>query len=404
MMIPFEEALKLVLDNSGEPEMEEVSIDGAVGHVLASDIHSDIDMPPFNRSAMDGFAISGDDLRHQLLEEITAGDAREVRVKPGIAYPIMTGAIVPEGADRIVIVEESVVENSILHLEKVPSEGANICWRGEDIEEGQLVLEHGTRLSQQHMGIAAMAGRGVLPVYRKPRVAVVTTGTEIIPPTWIPSPGQVRNANLPLITSQLSMSGFPVTLSVHSADDPDSLRASFGQFLSCSDILIVAGGVSKGTRDFVPSVLESLGVKLHFRMVAQKPGKPLTFGTSATGKPVFGLPGNPVSVMVSIEEYVLPLLRKRSGFKGYHKRAYHGEITSDYRKKPGRLNFLRVIAYREGNYWKLHHPDSSGSGDLMSTVNVNALAIVSEDQLNIQAGEILPFHFFGSTAGELAFS
>jgi len=403
-MIPFEEALKLVLDHSGEPEAAEVSIDGAVGHVLASDVHSDIDMPPFNRSAMDGFAISGDDLRHELLEEVTAGDVREIRIKPGVACPIMTGAILPEGADRIVIVEESVVENSILHLEGVPPEGANICWKGEDIKEGQLVLEHGTRLSQQHIGIAAMAGRGVLPVFRKPRVAVVTTGTEIIPPTWIPSPGQVRNANLPLITSQLSMSGFPVAVSVHSADDPDSLRASFGQYLSCSDILIVAGGVSKGTKDFVPSVLESLGVKLHFRMVAQKPGKPLTFGSSTTGNPVFGLPGNPVSVMVSIEEYVLPLLRKRSGFKGYHKRTYHGEITSDYRKKPGRLHFLRVIAYREGNVWRLHHPDSSGSGDLMSTVNVNALAIVDSEQLNIQAGQTLPFHFFSSTAGELSFS
>ncbi len=403
-MITVEEAQKLVLDNSGEPEVEEVSIDRAAGHVLASDVHSDIDMPPFNRSAMDGFAISGDDLRHELLEEIVAGDSSEISIYPGIACPIMTGAPLPEGADRIVIVEESVIEDSVLYLEKVPPEGANICWKGEDIKEGQIVLEHGTRLTQQHMGIAAMAGRGVLPVFRKPRIAVVTTGTEIVPPTWIPSPGQVRNANLPLITSQLSMSGFTALVSVHSADDPGSLSATFRQLLSCSDVLIVAGGVSKGTRDFVPSVLESLGVIIHFRTVAQKPGKPLIFGSSAAGKPVFGLPGNPVSVMVTIEEYVLPLLRKRSGFKGYHRRMYHGEITSDYRKKPGRVHFLRVIAYREGNSWKLHYPDSSGSGDLMSTVNVNALAIVGSDQLSIEAGESLPFHFLSSTAGELAFS
>jgi molybdopterin molybdotransferase len=403
-MIPVEEALRLVLENSGEPEMKQAAIAESQDHILAEDIRSDIDMPPFDRSAMDGFAISGDDLRYELLEEIVAGDSREIRVKPGLAYPIMTGAPVPEGADRIVIVEESVVEDSILHLEKVPSEGAHICWKGEDIKKGQIVLEHGTRLSQQHMGIAAMAGKSVLPVFRKPRVAVVTTGTEVIPPTWIPSPGKVRNANLPLINSQLSMSGFPVELSIHSADDPDSLRATFNQLISCCDVFVTAGGVSKGTRDFVPSVFESLGVKIHFRMVAQKPGKPLTFGTGPAGKPVFGLPGNPVSVMVSIEEYVLPLMRKKSGFKGYHKRIYHGEITSDYRKKPGRLHFLRVLAYREGNSWKLHHPDSSGSGDLMSTVNINALAMVGVDQLSIQAGESLPFHFLSSTAGELAFS
>lgn len=403
-MIPVEEALKLVLDRSGEPEIEVIPVDEAGGHILAQDIHSDIDMPPFNRSAMDGFAICGEDLRHELLEEITAGDSRISRIKPGVACPIMTGAPLPEGADRVVIVEESVVKDSILYLNNVPCEGENICWQGEDIKKGNIVLEHGTRLSQQHMGIAAMGGRGVLPVFRKPRIAVVTTGTEVVPATWIPSHGKVRNANLPLIKSQLTMSGFPVEVSAHSADDPDSLKATFEQLISCSDVIVTAGGVSKGTRDFVPSVLESLGVKLHFRMVAQKPGKPLTFGTGPTGKPVFGLPGNPVSVMVSLEEYVLPFLRKKSGFKGYRKRTYHGEITSSYSKKPGRLHYLRVLAYREGNSWKLHHPDSSGSGDLMSTVNINSLAIVGPDQLSIEAGDILPFHILSSTGGELAFS
>ncbi len=403
-MLPVDEALKLVLDNSGEPEIKEVPIHLADGHILAVDVHSDIDMPPFHRSAMDGFAVSGDALRHELLEEIVAGDFREIRLKPGLACPIMTGAPIPEGADRIVIVEESVVEGSVLYLKKTPPEGANICWKGEDIKKDQMVLENGTRLSQQHMGIASMAGKSVLSVYRKPRIAIVTTGNEVIPPTWIPSPGKVRNANLPLMQSQLSMSGFPVELTTHSTDDPDSLRATFRQLLKCCDILVTAGGVSKGTRDYVPSVLESLGVKIHFRMVAQKPGKPLTFGIGPGGKPVFGLPGNPVSVMVSIEEYLLPLLRKKSGFKGYHKRMYHGEITCDYTKKPGRLHFLRVLAYREGDSWKLHLPDSSGSGDLMSTVNTNALAIVDADRLNIQAGETLPFHFLSSTAGELAFS
>jgi len=403
-MLPVEDALKLVLDNSGEPEIEVIPIEKADCRVLAENIHSDIDMPPFNRSAMDGFAIVGDALRHELLSEVVAGECLGITVKPGLACPIMTGAPLPEGADRIVIVEETVVKDSILHLEKVPPEGANICWKGEDINKGHMVLEHGTRLSQQHMGIAAMAGRSVLSVFRKPRIAVVTTGSEVVPATWIPSYGKVRNANLPMMNSQLSMSGFPSSISVHSADDPNSLRATFDQLLSCCDVLVTAGGVSKGTRDFVPSVLESIGVTLHFRKVAQKPGKPLTFGTGPAGKPVFGLPGNPVSVMVSIEEYLLPLLRKRSGFKGFRKRVYQGEMTSDYRKKPGRQHFLRVLAYREGNSWKLHHPDTSGSGDLMSTVNVNALAIAETDQVNVQAGDVLPFHFLTSTAGELAFS
>ena len=403
-MISTADALQTVLDNSGQPSMIQIPLKDAVGHVLADDVYSDIDMPPFNRSAMDGFAISGEGLRYELLEEIAAGNSDTIILKPGFAAPIMTGAPVPEGADRIVIVENSRIEESILYLDEVPDKGANICWRGEDIKEGRTVLEHGTRLACQHLGIAAAAGRGFLNVFNRPRIALVTTGTEVIPPTWIPSPGTVRNSNMPLMKAQLSMCGFPVDLSVHSADDPESLKATFEQLLKCADVLIIAGGVSKGTRDFVPSVLESLKVELHIRSVAQKPGKPLLFGTDPDGRPVFGLPGNPVSVMVSIEEYVLPLLRKRAGFKGYHKRIYHGEITSGYRKKPGRLHFLRVIAYREGNSWKLHHPESSGSGDLMSTVNVNALAIAGEDVVSYETGDILPFHFFYSTAGELSFA
>lgn len=403
-MISTVDALQIVLENAGQPFVIQLPLDNAAGYVLANDIHSDIDMPPFNRSAMDGYAITGDGLRYELLEEIVAGNSGAVTLGQGLAAPIMTGAPVPEGADRIVIVENSRVDESVLYLDKVPDPGANICWRGQDIKEGQTVLEHGTRLASQHLGIAAAAGMGVLSVFSKPRIALVTTGTEVIPPTWIPSPGTVRNINMSLMKAQLSLGGFPVDLSVHSADDPESLKATFKQLLRCTDVLIVAGGVSKGTRDFVPSVLESIGIQLHFRMVAQKPGKPLLFGNDPEGRPVFGLPGNPVSVMVSLEEYVLPLLRKRAGCKGYHKRIYHGEITSDYRKKPGRLHFLRVIAYRESHTWKLHHPESSGSGDLMSTVNVNALALAGEDVLSLRSGDILPFHFFYSTAGELSFA
>lgn len=403
-MISVEEALRTVLENSGEPRVLKVPAAAASGAVLAEDIHSDIDMPPFDRSAMDGFAMSGDGRTYQLQGEITAGNPGPDMVKPGFACPIMTGAPVPEGADRVAVVEDSVVEGSILHLQRVPPEGANICWKGEDIKEGEMVLEHGTRLYGQHLGIAAMAGRFVLSVYRRPAVALVTTGTEVIPPNWIPSPGKVRNANLPLMVSQLSMNGFPPVAALHSADDPGSLRETYSQLLEGCDVLITAGGVSKGTRDYVPSVLESLEVELLFRSVAQKPGKPLTFGVGPRGQAVFGLPGNPVSVLVSMEEYVLPLLRKSSGFKGYRKRVYHGRLMSDYSKKPGRLNYLRVIAYREGDEWKLHHPDSSGSGDLMSAVNVNALALAGEDRTSISSGETLPFHFLGGTAGELSFA
>ena len=403
-MLSTKDALKLVLEYAGPPEERVAPLKESAGLVLAEDVHSDIDMPPFNRSAMDGFAVCGDEHTHELLEEIAAGDAASVRVIPGRAAPIMTGAPVPEGADRVVMVEDATICDNVLYLERVPPRGANICWKAEDVTGGQTVLEKGTPLAPQHLGIAAMAGRGVLRVFGRPSIGLMTTGTEVVPPTWIPSPGHVRNANMPLMAAQLRLAGFPSLAKVHTADDPASMEAAIRQLLQVSGVLVLAGGVSKGTRDFVPSVLESLGVSIHFRQVAQKPGKPLLFGSSPAGKPIFGLPGNPLSVMVGIEEYVLPLLRRSSGFKGFHKRVYHGEMTSVYTKKPGRLHFLRVLAYREGDSWKLHMPESSGSGDLMSSVNVNALAMVSEEATSVAQGDVLPFHFLSSTAGELSFA
>ncbi len=402
-MLSTEEALRLVLGYAG-PQVEKiVPLTYSAGYVLAEDIHSDIDMPPFDRSAMDGFAVCGDEHTHDLIKEITAGETRRIGIEPGRAAPIMTGAPIPHGADRVVMIEDCTTRESVLYLERVPPKGANICWRAEDITAGQMVLEKGTPLAQQHLGIAAMAGRGVLKVFGRPSIGILTTGTEVVPPTWIPSPGHVRNANLPLMIAQLQLAGFTDVIPMHAADDPSSIEASISQLLETSDVLVLAGGVSKGTRDFVPSVLESLGVSIHFRQVAQKPGKPLLFGSFPSGQPVFGLPGNPLSVMVSIEEYVLPLLRMMSGFKGCHKRLYHGLMTSEYSKKPGRLHYLRVLAYREGDLWKLHLPDTSGSGDLMSSVNVNALAMVGANALSVMSGDILPFHFLSSTAGELSF-
>lgn len=403
-MITYEEALNIVISNAPVPVRGKVTLEKADGFILAESVCSDIDMPPFDRSAMDGFAISGDMHTHELLDEIPAGRASELIIKPEIAAPIMTGAPVPEGADRIVKIEDTDVEGSILYIRNVPAEGANICLQGEDIKAGHTVLEHGTRLAQQHIGIAAMAGRGVLEVYRKPVVALLTTGAEVVPPTSKLSPGMIRNANLPLMNAQVKQAGFTVSASTHVTDNPDSIEAAISQLIGVADILLIAGGVSKGTRDYVPSVLNSLKVNTHFKSVAQKPGKPLLFGTASDGKPVFGLPGNPISVMVSIEEYVLPLLRKMAGFKGFHKRTYHGKLTTHIKKKAGRMNFLRVLAYREGDDWSLHVPETSGSGDLMSTVNSNALALVPADVTSVNAGEILPFNFMFSTAGELSFA
>jgi len=315
----------------------------------------------------------------------------------------MTGAPVPRGADRVVIVEDCEVRGASVTVSGVPDAGANICLRGEDIRAGQVVLEAGTRLAPQHLGIAAMAGREVVAVFGRPVVTVLTTGTEVVPATWALTPGMVRDANLPLICAQLETAGFPPAAWIHSNDDPASLRETAAQLLSASDVLVAAGGVSMGTRDFVPSILEALGMDIRVRGVAQKPGKPLLFAVDPAGRSAFGLPGNPVSVMVSLEEYVLPHLRRMSGLAGCRKRVFEGVLTDAYGKEPGRLHFLRVEARREGAEWMLRLPESSGSGDLMSTSAANGLALVGEGETRLLPGDGVPFHFLYSHAGELSF-
>jgi molybdopterin molybdotransferase len=403
MMLTPAEALAAVLDSLPSPDSVQRPALACPGYTLAEDVHSDIDMPPFDRSAVDGFALSGSAPVCSLLPEVFAGDSPGITVHPGEAAPIMTGAPVPAGADRIVMVEKSAVTGDRVTFSSLPDRGANICLQGEDIRAGQLVLPSGTLLGPHHLGIAAMAGRDVLSVYRKPVTSVMTTGSEVIPPSSRPGPGQVRNANLALMESLLARAGFPVCGQHHSPDEPDVLLEAVRDSLEETDFLLIAGGVSMGRRDYVPDVLRDAGTGFLFRSVAQKPGKPLLYGITSQGKPVFGLPGNPVSVLVCMEEYVLPALRKTAGFRSFLKREFTGTAGSQIRRKPGRTDFLRVRAGLRGGGWMLSIPATSGSGDLMSTSGVNALAVASGETPVIEEGEPLPFHFLSGSAGEMAF-
>jgi molybdopterin molybdotransferase len=204
---------------------------------------------------------------------------------------------------------------------------------------------------------------------------------------------------------QALLAGAPadVAAALHSADDPDSLRSCLGQLISSCDVVVAAGGVSMGTRDYVPGVLDELGVELAFRRVAQKPGKPLTFGRAADGTCVFGMPGNPVSVLVSMEEYLVPALRRAAGHSACRKHDLTGRAGFEHRRKPGRDELLRVRAVRGAKGWELELPGSSGSGDLMSTADTNALAVVGGDLLKVTPGCGLTFHLHSFHAGEAAF-
>ncbi len=400
-MISVQDAFEIIFRNLPGAEREYLRLEECPGRVLGENIQSDIPMPPFDRSAMDGFALRGEAGSYSLLPEITAGADPPPIEKDGHAAPIMTGAPVPAGADRVVMVEATRVEGGVLKVLKIPPPGANICYRAEDIAMGQTVLESGLLLSPGETGIAAMAGRAFLSVFARPGVSVLTTGSEVVPPVHRPLPGQVRNANGPLMESFLSSSGYKPAAVLHSADDPVSLRSAARQALSVSSILITAGGVSMGTRDYIPAVMEDLGFEFHFREVAQKPGKPLSFATrESDSKAVFGLPGNPVSVLVALETYVMPALRYFSGHDCYRKKVLSGKLLSAQSNKPGRQGFFRCRASLTGGVWSLEVPETSGSGDLMSTRGTNAIAWLPPESSGAPAGAEIQFSLMGWAGGE----
>lgn len=397
-MISVGEAFRTVIEGMPEPVTETMAVEKCHGRVLAAEVISDISMPPFNRSAMDGYALRGISDSYELLPEIPAGSDPPPMDKDGHAAPIMTGAPVPEGADRVVMIEATETSGGRVRVKTLPGPGENICFKAEDIEAGQTVLHRGTLLTPAEAGIASMAGRSYLKVFRRPSVSIITTGAEVISPAAVPGPGEVRNANGSLMTSHLAMNGFPPAAVLHSGDDPASLRNIAMQAAEVSDVIITAGGISMGTRDYIPEVFTGLGYSFKFRSVAQKPGKPFSF--SIGRRLMFGLPGNPVSVLVALEMYVLPALRYASGHGSYRRKELSGNLKTPLRKKHGRQYFYRCMASCNGGSWDLSVPETSGSGDLMSAGGTNSLAWLPSDSSGAGAGDAVPFSLMSWAGGE----
>ncbi len=386
---PFEEALEIVLSNASTPSPSIRSLADCAGCRLEEEVVSDIDMPPFDRSAVDGYALAGEGESFTLTGSVSAGDARSA-LERGSACFINTGAPIPEGADRVLMVERSRVEGGRVVPESATAPGENICRRGEDVRSGEVVLQSGTILHPQHVGIAAMAGRGALRVSGRPRPAVLVTGNELVPWEEVPGPSGVRDANTPLLQSLLSGNGFSAAAFRHACDAESATSAAAGELLAAGDALIVAGGISMGDRDHVAPALEAAGVRLLLRDVAIKPGKPFSFGLFGR-KPVFALPGNPVSVLCTFHLFVLPALRTMSGLAPANRTRLPGVARFEERLKAGRMNFLRVTAMRGEGVWILGLPPSSGSGDLRSTRDANALAVVPPERSSVSRGDVLEF-------------
>lgn len=314
-MIPFEEALRTVLDSARRLGSERVDITNATNRILAEDAQSDMDMPPFNKSAMDGYACRRADLVNELevVETIPAGCTPTKSLEPNQCAKIMTGAAVPQCADCVVMVEftENPTDSTMRFVGENTDD--NICLRGENIKEGQVVLFKGTRIGPQHIAVLASVGCAQPVVSKRPRVGILATGDELVPPISRPGPSQIRNSNSFQLTAQVESMGAIAKNYGIAKDTDQSIDKMFKQAVEENDVVIVSGGVSMGDFDLVPGILKQNNINLLFEKVAIKPGKPTVFGVSENIY-CFGLPGNPVSTFVIFELLVKPFLYKMMSY------------------------------------------------------------------------------------------
>ncbi len=313
-MLPFEKALKTVLDSARWLGSERVDIAGAVNRILAEDVTSDTDMPPFNKSAMDGYACRQEDLANELtiIETIQAGASPRMAIESNQCAKIMTGAVVPQGADCVIMVEftENPTANTIRFVGEYTVD--NICLKGEDIKAGKVVLQKGSRIRPQHISVLASVGCAQPVVSKRPRVAVFATGDELVQPAFRPGPSQIRNSNSFQLAAQVESVG-AVARNYGIAKDTDkAINEMFKKAVEENDVVIVSGGVSVGDFDLVPGIFKQNNINLLFEKVAMKPGRPTVFGISDKVY-CFGLPGNPVSTFVLFELLVKPFLCKLMG-------------------------------------------------------------------------------------------
>jgi molybdopterin molybdotransferase len=375
----------------------------AEGYVLADDVTAPRDIPPFNRSAMDGYAVRIAELKEipctlDVVALRAAGDNREIRMGAGECVKIMTGAAVPEDADAVVMIEHTESkdpEHQVTILRSVKP-GENIAHRGEDARSGSVVLAAGQLLNAAALSVIAGVGRSTAKVYPKPRISILSTGDELLEPGTMLTDGQIHNiynSNATLLTGLLNRSqlGTARYLGI-SKDDRGELAAAIEKGLT-DDVLILTGGVSKGDYDYAHEVLEGCGVQVHFHGVKIKPGRPLFFGSTDQGAFVFGLPGNPVSVLVCYHEFVAPLLRRLAGWRDQIVAdEAAARCTQAIRNKSGRRFYCTARLYYDNGELLADPIPGHGSGDYVAAVNANGVIIVPEETTRIKAGEEVQVH------------
>ncbi len=396
-VLPFEQAYEIVqryCRSLSAMGTENLALLESLGRVLAEPVLADRDFPPFRRATRDGFAVRAEDVKPvpallRVVGQVKAGSNFSRPMAAGEAVEIMTGAPVPADCDAVAMVEHTVRQGDSVEIQRACSPGENLVPTGSEARAGQEMLPKGTRLKFAHIAVASAVGKARLNVYKKPRVAIVSTGDELVGLEELPQQHQIRNSNSYSLAAQiLALGGEPWQLPI-APDDADRTRELIQQGLG-ADLLLISGGVSMGKFDLVEQALMELGAQFSFTGVAIQPGRPVVFGdVKALGKPFFGLPGNPVSTMATFELFVAPVLRALGGELPVRLNTALARLGKEIKTKMGLTRFLPAVV--SGGLFEpvVELVPWQGSGDLQAAGRANCYVVVPPDREFFAAGEMI---------------
>ena len=378
-------------------DTEIVELQDATGRVLAQSVVAERDQPPFDRVTMDGIAIAYTEFakgtRSFPIQSMQAAGDPAQRLEAGKAIEIMTGASLPEGANCIIPVERIIVNELGAHIEAnyEAIERQFIHARASDHKKGIELLNPGARVSPMDIAIIASCGLPNVSVAKQPKISVISTGNELVPAGEAIEPHQIRMSNGPALVAMLEDNGFANATHDHLADEPELLKDRIAEHLEQSNVLVLSGGVSMGKADYVPQVLDELGVKVTFHKVSQRPGRPMWFGMGLDGQAVFALPGNPVSALVCCRQYVIPALRQMSGMASAAPQ--FASLTADVTFKPQLTNFLPVKLFSNTAGQVLAMPvHTNTSGDFAALSGTDGYVELALEQAEFKSGAIVQLH------------
>lgn len=400
-LISVEEAKRIVLEHARPLGIEDVALAASLGRVLTQDVIAGADLPPFDNSAMDGYAIRATDtagasnehpVTLRLIGEVAAGQVLEGMLSRGEATKIMTGAPLPSGADSVVMLEDARLRGEGVEIRRPVPVGSHVRRAGEDVRAGNVVLTAGTRIRLQHLGLLAGLGCAMVSAYRLPSVAIVATGSELIRVDEPLRPGTIRNANSVVLDALLRRCSVQPKDLGTVIDEPTLIRERLEEAAG-ADLILVSGGVSVGEHDLVKRILRELGMETLFWRVNMKPGKPLLCGRWRSSV-VFGLPGNPISCVVGFVEFIWPFLRGVMGQREPAPGRVHARLTQPFRKQEPRTQFLTARLKEEEGMLVVTPTPQQGSGMLASLSQADVFIVIPETTTQLEAGavvEVVPF-------------